>query len=112
MIPPRSESANPGSSTTSRSGRKAITTAASKNPTTIAPQTHRYTESTLSAMSMGTAESAKSPTPVTKAAGRIATPEKYSRKNQRTSKRPGVENSTSVARSRTPGTVSNVSLKG
>ena len=63
-------------------------------------------------MSMGTAESAKSPTLVTKAAGTSATPEKYSPKNQRTSKRPGVENNTSVASSRTPGAVAKVSLNG
>src|SRR5215213_4464808 len=61
---------------------------------------------------MGTAESAKSPTLVTKAAGASATPEKYSRKNQRTTRTPGAENSTSVASSKTPGAVARVSLNG
>ena len=41
MIPPRSVVANPDSSATSRRGRKAITTAASKKTATIVPQTHR-----------------------------------------------------------------------
>src|SRR3954468_7215249 len=61
---------------------------------------------------MGTPESAKSPTLVTNAAGASATPEKYSPKNQRTSKTPGTENSTSVASSKTPGAVARASLNG
>src|SRR5215210_866095 len=54
-------------------------------------------------MSMGTPESAKSPTLVTKAAGASAAPEKYSFQNHRASTVPGVRNRTSVASNRTPG---------
>src|SRR5919112_2407799 len=61
---------------------------------------------------MGTAESAKSPTLATNAAGASATPEQYSPKNQRTTRTPGAENSTRVATSKAPGSVANGSLNG